>query len=238
MDGIELAIRFSTITNQLHFCGPGSAQKVLKQYIDKKDNADEVRTSLEKFEGLYPYLKAIGDASGKDWLDYEVVEAYWIGNELLQETKETIPQIIEHLAQRGLPRSWADDLLTRIPEGALPSHLFNVIWVGVGKATGSVPTTLQNMDNCRPSWGTVKRVMKDHILVERQPLAYVAEQYCYGPSETRTVVYLPEFMEGVKEGDVIAMHWGFACLVLSKEQQNNLISYSEKVIDTINSTQS
>src|SRR3989338_6132626 len=136
MKGIELAARFSYITNSLRFCGPKEASKQFLQYLSKKNN--------------------------KDIFDYEVIEAYWIGNKLLDNfTDDDNKKIIKKLMQRGLPKSIGLDLIKNLPSGLVPHHNFNVMYVGVGRLTGSVETNLQNMDNYRISYGKVLEVLDD-----------------------------------------------------------------------------
>src|SRR3989338_10707502 len=162
MKGIELAARFSYITNSLRFCGPEEASKQFLQYLDKRNNEKKVKDSLLKFEGLYPYLSTIAEKNNKDIFDYEVVEAYWIGNKLLDNiTDEDNKKIIRKLMQRGLPKSIGLDLIKNLPSGLVPHHNFNVMYVGVGRLTGSVETNLQNMDNYRISYGKVLEVLDD-----------------------------------------------------------------------------
>src|SRR3989344_2401741 len=106
MDGHELAARFSYITNNLRFCGPQVAANQFLEYIAKRNNKDAVEDSLRKFEGLYPYLSVIAQRLGKHFCDYDVVEAYWIGNKYLEQCNdEDLHTIINLLMQRGLPKS-------------------------------------------------------------------------------------------------------------------------------------
>ncbi|RJQ18157.1 hypothetical protein C4573_00355 [Candidatus Woesearchaeota archaeon] len=235
MNGIELAIRFSFITNSLQFCGPHCASDQFMEYVDKKNNEKDVEDSLKKFEGLYPYLSTIAEKTGKKFTDYEVIEAYWIGNKLLEQfDKEDLKKIIEKLMQRGLPKSMGEKLIKNMPSGFMPHHNFNVFYVGVGNTTGSVPTNLQNMDNCRISWGKVSEVLTEKVLVQTPVLKKQGNQYYLGKEETKTIVFKPSLFPSIKKGDVIALHWGFACLVLTEEQLSNLKKYTRKIIDVMN----
>jgi len=235
MDGYELALRFSYITNLLRFCGPDGASSQFIRYLKKKDNSKEVEESLRRFEGLYPYLSAIASKSSRQFTDYEVVEAYWIGNPLLELFgDEDIRLIIKSLMQRGLPSSIGQRLLRDIPHGFVPHHNFNVFYVGVGNTTGSVETTLSNMDNCRISWGSVIERSGDTLFVNVPSLKKSDESYCLGESETKTVVFLPEMIGHVKKGDIVALHWGFAAMILNENQLNNLKRYTLSIFDVLN----
>src|SRR3989338_7421151 len=141
MDGVELASRFSYITNSLRFCGPKEASGQFVSYLKSASSAESVRESIKKFEGLYPYLSIIAEKNKMDYLDYGVVESYWIGNKLLDNMgKEDIIQIINKLTQRGLPKSIGSDLIKNLPNGMVPHHNFNVLYVGVGRTAGTVAT--------------------------------------------------------------------------------------------------
>src|SRR3989338_8335775 len=150
MNGTDLCIRFSYITNHLRYCGPFHAEEQFLQYAKHHNNEYQVQQSLQKFEALYPYLSLIAEKTGKQAFDHDVVESYWLGNRLLEEFQDNdMKRIIEMLVQRGLPLSLGTELVKNMPHGLFPHHNFNVFYVGVGKTTGAVPTTLQNMDNCR-----------------------------------------------------------------------------------------
>jgi len=235
MKGIELAARFSYITNSLRFCGPEKASKQFLQYLGKKNNELKVKESLLKFEGLYPYLSTIAEKNDKDIFDYEVIEAYWIGNKLLDKfTNEDNKKIIKKLMQRGLPKSIGLDLIKNLPSGLVPHHNFNVMYVGVGRLTGSVETNLQNMDNCRISLGKVLEVLDDKLLVQTDLLIKENDKFKLRKNETKTAIYLKQMLPKVKKNDFVALHWGFAPVILTKGQVMNLERYTKKVIEGLN----
>ncbi|MBS3131139.1 hypothetical protein J4212_01785 [Candidatus Woesearchaeota archaeon] len=277
MNGIELAARFSYITNSLHFCGPSEANKEFLEYfkglshisskqnpnlqkISNKENKNlsndkilsNIKTSQEdnsiknheekikklllRFEGLYPYFSTIAEASGKDIFDYEVVEAYWIGNALLDKLDDSdLRKIIDRLVKRGLPKSFGEKLKEKMPSGLAAHHNFNVMYVGVGMLTGSVPTSIQNMENCRISYGRVLEVLpSDKLIVDSNILKKENNKIKIIENQTKTAVYLPELLPGIKAGDYVALHWGFAPMVLDEEQLRNLKKYSDNTINSIN----
>lgn len=235
MDGHELAGRFSYITNALRFCGPENADSQFLRYLEKKDNKNEVEKSISRFEGLYPYLSAIALKSGKHFTDYEVVEAYWIGNSLLNLfNDEDMCSIIKSLMQRGLPSSIGNKLIKDIPHGFVPHHNFNVFYVGVGNTTGSVETTFNNMDNCRISWGSVVERLNDKLIIDVHCLKKSDGRYSLGETNTKTAVFLPDMLRDVKKHDIVALHWGFAVMVLNEAQLKNLRIYSQRIFDVLN----
>ncbi len=235
MNGVELAAILSYITNFLRYCGPEEASKQFSEYIEKQDNEKDVEASLKKFEGLYPYLSSIAEKTNKHFTDYDVVEAYWIGNKLLEKFNDgDLKNIINKLIQRGLPKSIGFELIENLPSGFMPHHNFNVFYVGVGRTTGSVETTLQNMDNCRTSWGKVVEIYNDKLLVLTQTLKKENSKFVL-EEDTKTIVYSNKMLSDIKNSDVIAIHWGFAPVILTKEQVKNLEEYTNKILEIINS---
>ncbi len=234
MNGVDLALRMSYITNALHFCGPEESNRAFLDYVAGKKDEENVRSCLKRFEGLYPYLSAIAKKHSRDFLDYEVVEAYWFGNALLDAfTLEDMKLIIEKLVSRGLPKSIAERCIHKLRPGMVPHHNFNVLHVGVGKVTGSVPTTLTNMDNCRTSYGKVLEVLpSSHLLVDTTALKSENGKIVQ-VTDTKTAAYLPDMLGLVKKNDLVALHWGFAAAILTKQQAEAIDSYTKRLLGLV-----
>ncbi|MFH1590578.1 MAG: DUF6390 family protein [archaeon] len=234
MDGIELNARLSFVTNQLRFCGPQGATTTFLTYIRDHKDKQKSKGLIDRFEGVPPYLHLIADKHGLDPFDAKVAEAYWIGNELLDGfSDDDMRRLIDMLVSRGLPKSLGSALKDKLPPGMMPHHNFNVLFVGVGALTGSVETTLPNMDNCRISWGRVAEVMKAALLLSARPLKEVDGRIVVGEEETRTAVYIPEMLPDVKVGDAVALHWGFSPMLLSADQAVMLDRYTDRILDAL-----
>ena len=204
------------------------------QYAKHHNNEYQVQQSLQKFEALYPYLSLIAEKTGKQAFDHDVVESYWLGNKLLEEFQDNdMKRIIEMLVQRGLPLSLGTELIKNMPHGLFPHHNFNVFYVGVGKTTGAVPTTLQNMDNCRVSWGQVAAVFSKTLIVKASPLVFTDGRFSLGKEEPKTAMHVPELLGKVKAGDIVALHWGCASLILDDGQVDNLKKYTLRLFDAL-----
>jgi len=251
MDGIELALRFSFQPNALHYCGPERAHNDFLSYFNHNKTrhdisanidtkyAEKIRQDLKEFEGLNPYLEFISEKTGRDFTDYKVVEAYWIGNELLDEfNDEDMKKLIPNLTQGGLPKSAAEKLVQKLPQGLFPHHNFNVFYVGVGQITGAVPTTVKNMDNCMISFGVIHEVKnsewKNILVVKRNPLIQNGILLEFGNEELKEVEYLKEMLPNVKKGDAVAVHWNFALMQLDEKQRKNLEHYTNKILTILN----
>lgn len=235
MQGVQLAARFSIATNRLKYCGPADAEPALFRTIVEGKDLEASRKSLLRFEALEPYLSAIAAKHGRDPLDHDVVEAYWIGNELLDDfTRDDFRRILDTLSRRGLPRTMADALATRLPEHPLPHHVFHVTFVGVGNVTGHVETTLPNMEACRPAWARVQRKSRAGLEVEKPTLRYARGRLGIGKSVKETLAYDPRFLPGIRKGGHVALHWNWPAVGLDARQLANLKEYTQRSLDATN----
>ena len=235
MDGAALCARFSLATNRLEFCGPSDAAPVLYRTVTENVGLTATRASLARFEALYPYLEAIGAKHGLDPFDEQVVEAYWIGNELLEPFDAVdFREILERLRRRGLPRSTADRLSARLPDRPIPHHTFHVTFVGVGEVTGHVETTLPNMERCRPALARVLRVGPDALEAAVQPLVAEAGRLALGPEHPVELRYDPRILPGVRVSDRVAVHWGLPALVLDPRRASALARWTDRSLDAAN----
>ena len=78
------AARYSVTPHQLGFCGPSvNCSKVLLG-----NNENKIKSTLKKFPAVIYYCRQIAKANKiKDPLREDVLEAYWIGNDLLKKAQ-------------------------------------------------------------------------------------------------------------------------------------------------------
>lgn len=235
MDGVALCARFSIATNRLEFCGPSGAEAVLYRAITEGTDLALARDRLRRFEALLPYLELIGRKHGRDPFDLDVVRAYWIGNDLLDSfERRDFVELLELLTRRGLPRSLARRLLEHLPEHPIPHHAFHVTFVGVGNVTGHVPTTLANMDACRPGWGDVVRTDGATLTLRCRPLEIVGGRLALGSERTTEVRFDPRVLPGVEKGDTVALHWSTPAVALDADGARSLARYTRLSLDAAN----
>ena len=235
MDGVQLGARFSIATNRLQYCGPSDAEPLLYRAITQGGRLDEARQSLGRFEALMPYLEAIGRKHGRDPFDARVVEAYWIGNNLLDAFDRTdFIALLGALVRRGLPKAIERRLVAHLPERPLPHHMFHVAFVGVGAVTGHVPTTLPNMEACRPSWGRVTTVEDGAIALSAPELSVDAGALRIGPDRSVRLPHDPAVLPTVRVGSDVAYHWGCGALELDGAALRSLRRYTERSIASAN----
>jgi hypothetical protein len=237
MEGVELAARFGSITNNLKYCGPNDFQKIFSDYLgDKSDsNANKLKNAISKFEAHYAYLKLIASATGRDPFDYEVCEAFWLGNDLLERVQKADIQktLITELTGTGkmhIGRSIG--LAQSLPDGVMPHHSFHVYYVKF--ITGKVQWNQVNADHCRVPFGKIIDVgIKDKIgsngkglTVEYNPIILTdKKKFAFGEPVKKTIsrgINGTDFVPEAREGDWVAFHWDVACKILDGRERANL----------------
>ncbi len=235
MDGVRLAARFSIATNRLRFCGPAEAAPDLYRAITEGTGLTEAAGHLARFEALYPYLEAIGARHGLSPFSRDVVEAYWIGNRLLDPFGPAeFRAILDALARRGLPPVIARELAAALPPRPIPHHAFHVAFVGVGAVTGHVETTLANMESCRPAPATVTEVGDRTLTADVVPWELGPQGLRDGPMRSQVVSYDTGCLPSILPGDSIATHWGWAAAPLLSDARRALETYSRRSVEQAN----
>ncbi len=237
MDSTELVARYSYWPNKLNYCGPRDANKLILDYVKTGKGKRDVEAAIKQFEAVYPYLKLIAKKNKLKPFDAGVVEAYWLGNSLLKKvTDKDLREHILALTKRGLLKSMAAKLMDNLPSGMVPNHLFHVAYVGCGALTKSVKTTMQNIENCRISWGVVKEIKLGKLVVKHRPLIKRGKRSVFGFSKTKVVDYNKFFLRSIKLKDTVSLHWNFAVQVISKQQLDNLKKFTKHNLKILNKT--
>lgn len=199
-----------------------------------------MKAELEKFVALNPYLETISAILQKPKFSYEVIEAYWLGNQLLSKANLGDYKILlDNFLKQGVPIWLVEELRRRQPKKFIPFHFFQILHVGVGRVSGSVPFNIETVNNCMVRWGKVLDIKKDEIIVDLLYLKASLKtnkdfvvKICnpkWNNLSTK-VEYLPDLLPGVKEGDFVAVHWGHAVKVLSKNELNQLQFWTNEVL--------
>jgi hypothetical protein len=203
-----------------------------------------LRDQARGFEGAWPYLRLIADANGlRDELDARVVEAYWLGNDLLAAvTPDLLGASLEARFRPRLDRRTWRWLERKAPEGARPVHAFHVLDVfpRIGLLrSGATDDVLTLMDRCRIRWGRVLERDGDALVVSAVPLELRDGLLVLGRPRPERVTGWRDgasLVAGVEPGDVVALHWDWACDRLSSRQLANLIAWTGFELELANRT--
>jgi hypothetical protein len=145
-------IHYAYMPNRLGYCGPDENRRLFDHGVAGEADGT-LLPSLARFLGPLPYLRAIAAGAGTaDVFDERVVEAYWIGNDLLgQFASQELYAALRERFRRELPPKIMDLISDKVPAGALPHHSFHVFDVWLAWRTGKMISTLDR----RISWGRV-----------------------------------------------------------------------------------
>lgn len=231
-------IQYGFMPNHLGYCG-GNENQLLLEHAVAGDADPALGSLLAKFTGAYPYLRTIAQANGvANPFDATVVEAYWIGNPLLDRVgASALSRSIEERFGKQLTPRMREQIMAKPVQGARPFHLFHVI--DVYRHLESKEISMAAMENCRISWGKVKTVQGSELLVDRRPLVTEGAKLKLGEPRAEKVLRSVDgkgFVDDVQPGDVVSIHWGWACDVLDRGQLANLKHYTKQHLDLANQT--
>jgi len=242
MDGILRCSRYAFGPNRLHYCGPDANREIFS-YIQEEASDKGLENLLRAFKTMYPYLRLIAEANAiSDPLDERVVEAYWIGNELLEtvEKKKFWQNLIEsHQMKKRLGAKAFELIGQKIKQGAVPHHSFHVL--DIWKRTGHFERehTPETMDNCCIKWGLVKQIDGPAITAETEPILYKNRRLFLGEPVQKKFIRTLESdtdIEQLKPGDIVTVHWNVICEVITPRQLLMLKKYTLGSIQLANLT--
>ncbi len=236
--GPLLFVRYAYPPNSLGYCGP--ADSLAFREYGLAGTVDNGLVQLaQAFSGAWPYLELIAAGTGiRDPLDRRVVEAYWVGNALL----DSIPlaHIANSMEHRFRPRVGAQFgfLADGVLQGGVPHHSFHVFgvypWVGLLGDDRKADRALTVLDRCRIRWGQVTAVEADQVMVTSRPLRWDGRQLSLGDPVPETARSSVVGTAGLAVGDWVSLHWDWVCDRLTERQLRALRGYTMRHLDLVN----
>jgi Family of unknown function (DUF6390) len=225
--GPAMFARYAFPPNELGYCGPAGIA------------APDLAAHAEQFDGAWPYLRALAEASGTDDpLDEEVVHNYWIGGRLLDQVDGTA--LLAHL--RDGFRGQVTGLLADLDGPALAHHSFHVFvvypWVRFLDRDPSTP--LRVLQDCRIRWGTVASIDDDFAVLRSCRLTLHAGVLGFSDPVPERVRWRKDGVSlapAPSPGVVVAAHWDWVCGVLTVEDAAALDAATQSVLDLVNGAQ-
>lgn len=237
--GPLLFARYAYPPNALGLCGAEESRTLLE--YGTEGASDEGLAELARaFEGAWPYLTLIAGANGiQDPLDPRVVEAYWIGNSLLDRVSpQSLARHVEDRFKGRVGRSW-ERIVDAVAAGAVPHHTFHVFavypWLGLLR-TGDVAQPLSVLDRCRIAPGLVQETQVESVNVLAPSLIWNGRTLELGPWEPRSARFRKDGLGFVspQPGDWVSLHWDFVCDRLSLAQAATLHRANERALAAVN----
>ncbi|MGP8124775.1 MAG: DUF6390 family protein [Nitrososphaerales archaeon] len=241
--GIILHAKHAFMPNSLGYCGPDD-RGVILQHLEESKGGEDLTSTLKEFEAAYPFLRLIARATGRDAFDYEVPEAYWIGNSLLDRVPVPDFHSFSHRELIGRDEKEVKRVFKTVGTAARPHHTFYVMNTyasssvsdGPSLSNANVKKIAQMIDSCRVSWGEVKGVGTKTLQVEYRPMVLEDDRLALSKPKLKKVSYNREVTPfgAVKKGDIVSLHWDYACEVLNRRQLFNIRKYTDFDIEAAN----
>lgn len=246
MDGLLTCARYSFAPNYYKYCGP-DANRSIADYLKEGVSDPGLSAYLSEFAVLYPYLKLIAEENGiADPFDSRVVEAYWVGNDLLEHVgmKSFAQHLLyeQHLKRKLSPKKlkW---IIEKVPKGAKLHHSFHVFSIFTRTGHQAVEHTIDSMDQCMIGWGKVIekskfKSQKSKVQLKTQRLVYKDGKLHLKDGVVREVMMPVEndFGISLKAGDYVTYHWGFVCDRITEAQARKLEYYTNLNLRLANET--
>ncbi|WP_275410436.1 DUF6390 family protein, partial [Asanoa siamensis] len=218
--GALMFARYAYPPNALGYCGPAGAEAMLRG-----DATADIARRARRFEGAWSYLEFLaGQAGIADPLDERVVEAYWVGGDLLAGVSSAA--LVSFLDTRFVGQSGGT--WRAAGDRALPHHTFQVFevypWAGLLAQTGHAQA-LSVLDQCRIRTGVVVAVSGETATVESRPLVAAPVGVAPGVPRRETVRWSVEgwsLLPGLAAGDRVALHWNWVCDTLTDDQADRI----------------
>lgn len=241
--GPVLFIRYAFPPNNHGYCGPNDSLTFF-EYGATGTVDPGLRAQAREFAGAWPYLELIAGATGvPDPLDRRVVEAYWVGNPMLEKIGVAAigASMEERFRFRAGPRF--SSLTEGFLSGGVPHHSFHVFciypWVGLLGDDRRAEQALTVLDQCRIRWGRVRALHGDQVVVESSSLTWDGHRLELGPPRTETAVRSRDgvgLLDGLAVGDWVSLHWEWVCDRLNERQLASLRFYTSRHLAIVNDT--
>ncbi len=223
------AMRFAQYAyppNELGYCGPPGAEDLLAP------ETAEIARRARLFEGAWSYLELIAEAAGlDDPLATAVVDAYWVGNDLLDlvDPAALVARLDERF--RGqIGGTWRD-----ASSRASAHHSFQVFevypWAELirqGRPPGPAVTVL---DRCRVRDGEVVAVLDEQLEVVTRTLVIDGDGVRESEPVTERARWSVNGVSLIEEpavGETVALHWDWVCDVITPAQAQQLREREER----------
>jgi hypothetical protein len=209
--GALLFVRYAYPPNALGYCGPPDSD-AFRDYGRTGVVDGELTRLARSFDGAWPYLELIAGRAGiGDPLDRRVVEAYWVGNRLLDAV--AVGDGVAH-------------------------HSFHVLcgypWAGMLTDHRKAGRALTVLDQCRVRWGRVTALRGDEVMVRCRPLTWDGRRLDLGRPVTQVAGTSMISPTELAIGDWVSLHWHWVCDRLSDRQVRALRSYTARHLGLVN----
>lgn len=224
-------IKYAYPPNKLRYCGPSNDRAIFDYFTHEKVDQGLIEL-LSKFNGAYPNLTYIARANNiKNPFSKKVVEAYWIGNELLNNV--SISSYYQYLRDQ-YSGQWDKHALNMVfgesrGYGAKPHHSFHVLSLFAKKKKNR--KIMDHINSCLIHPGEVTRVKEDVLKVRYKPVVF-RKKMMIGDYQTKDIKI--NSINKYFLGDDVSFHWDWVCDKITDTQKRNIFLWNRYHIDLIN----
>jgi Family of unknown function (DUF6390) len=229
--GSLLFARYAYPPNELGYCGPDGAAALLRA-----DAPDDIAGRARQFDGAWAYLEFLAETAGiVDPLDEAVVEAYWIGNDLLDEVNSAALVTRLHDRFQGqLGGTWREAAGRAAAHHSF--HVFEVYpWAAMLQRNPG-PVAVSVLDRCRIRTGIVLDVSSDTAIVRSNPLTWNGTALVAGPAQDETVRWSSNglsLLPGLAPGNLVTLHWDWLCDIITDRQRARVDSLEARQLSAL-----
>ena len=214
--------RYAYPPNELGYCGPEGARAMLVPGA-----VAEIESRARQFDGAWVYLEFLAGVLGThDPLTTEVVEAYWIGSDLLDsvEPSALVDRLTVAFASQ-IGGTWRDSAAR-----ARAHHSYQVFevypWAAMLRAGLPPGPAVSVLDRCRIRTGVVLEVDEEQVTVRSSVLGWDSGRLVPRPRSLERARWATDglsLLAAPAVGDVVALHWDWVCDVLTDDQADRLL---------------
>lgn len=226
--------RFALSPNKLNLCGLDSAQGRLYRCATTGE-IDGIEAELAHgFPHLNSFLNTIAYIHQLSPFTPEVVDAYWIGNDLSGGAKVAdYDFLIEQYRLQGADGEFLAEMKQRMPKVFIPTHNFQVIHIGVLEASGVLSRDLPLVNQCMIRSGTIESVNTEDNSMTIMTQALVSRGGWQMRPVLQTVRFDPQLVPGFEDNPNVAVHWGWVVKSLDSTQAESLEFWTQEVLKNI-----
>ncbi|MEM4598952.1 MAG: DUF6390 family protein [Candidatus Diapherotrites archaeon] len=204
-EALVRACKYALLPNKLGYCGASDFSKSYLSFIENpvQEEATKIEATLKSFRAMYSYLKLIASHNDSEPFSKDVVEAYWLGNSLL----ENVPvEAVKDMIKRDfieIPAEQREKKATFLKSNVLVQHSFHVLYVNF--LNPKVKPVCKNMDMCIVKYGKVIDFSEKKVKTKS-----ISLKYALGEIKVIEKVLLlgNPFNYCLKKGALVSIHWG------------------------------
>jgi len=232
MEDLTFAAKYWFSPNMLKYASTEDMEHHLKEFACGRGDEEFIRKLLSRNSAMHKFVSYIAAKNQRNVFDREVLEAYFYGNTLLENTNtEEMKQLIQD--NFGLDREMTALLLEHFPDSAVPTHNFHIFHLHC--ATKGLLHPLTNIDKARIAVGKVQSVFENELEVSYEPLVYHEKGIIRTlPKKSIAITFIPDMLPEVKKDDRVTFRWNFALDIVEESLADHITLQTKKLVEQFN----